>query len=165
MSLFENDHYRWRETYFVLFDSGKRPTWQRTKHVLSALSAHYTLSNFSHDKKGLLESLTLLAPDDFAALDVCYVGGDEVLEQGSQLAREIKFALYDPADQERLKKLGKYDGRFDVLHFEQIADPGDEEEADADELLDPSAVLIVLDALAKLTDGIAIDPQSGILMQ
>jgi hypothetical protein len=165
MSLFENDHYRWRETYFVLFDSAKRPTWQRAKQVLSALSNHYTLSNFSHDKRGLMESLTLLAPDDFAALDVCYVGGEEVLEQGTQLAREIKFALYDPADQENLKKLGKYDGRFDVLHFEQIAEAGEEDEGDADELLDPSAVLIVLDALAKLTEGIAIDPQSGILMQ
>jgi hypothetical protein len=165
MSLFENDQYRWRETYFVLFDSAKRPTLQRTKHVLAALSNHYTLSNFSHDKKGLLESLTLLAPDDFAALDVCYVGGEEVLEQGAQLAKEIKFALYDPADQEKLKKLGKYDGRFDVLHFEQIADVGSDEEGESDELLDPSAVLIVLDALAKLTEGIAIDPQSGILMQ
>ena len=26
MSLFEDPQYRWRETYFVLFDSGQRPT-------------------------------------------------------------------------------------------------------------------------------------------
>ena len=25
MSMFENDQYRWRETYFVLFESAKRP--------------------------------------------------------------------------------------------------------------------------------------------
>jgi hypothetical protein len=136
---------------------------QRTKRVLSDLSDHYQLTNFSHDKEGLFESLTLLSPDDFAAIDVCYVGGEEVLEQGAQLAKEIKFAMCDPADREKLKKLGKYDGRFDVLHFEQVAETAEDEEQD--ELLDPSAVLIVLDALAKLTEGIAIDPQSGILMQ
>jgi hypothetical protein len=52
---------------------------------------------------------------------------------------------------------------LDVLHFEQITEAGEED--DQEELLDPSAVLIVLGALAKLTDGIAIDPQSGILME
>jgi len=163
MSLFEDQHYRWRETYFVLFDSGKRPALERVKHSLSALKQHYTLSNESADKKGRFESLTLLAPDDFAALDICYVGGEEVLEQGTQLAKEIKFTLYDPSDQAKLKRLGKYDGRFDVLHFEQITEVSEED--DQEEMLDPSAVLIVLGALAKLTDGIAIDPQSGILMQ
>jgi hypothetical protein len=163
MSLFEDEHYRWRETYFVLFDSVKRPTLQRVKQSLAELQQHYALSNESADKKGHFESLTLLAPDDFAALDVCYVGGEEVLEQGAQLAKEIKFSLYDPSDQAKLKQLGKYDGRFDVLHFEQITEVSEED--DQEEMLDPSAVLIVLGALAKLTDGIAIDPQSGILME
>jgi len=51
-------------------------------------------------------------------------------------------------------------GRFDVLHFEQVTEPGDEDEA-GDEMLDPGAILLVLAALAKLTGGVAIDPQSG----
>jgi hypothetical protein len=34
MSLFENELYRWRETYFVLFDSKNRPA---AKQVIDAL--------------------------------------------------------------------------------------------------------------------------------
>ena len=32
---------------------------------------------------------------------------------------------------------------------------------DGDEMLDPSALLAVMEELARMTDGIAIDPQSG----
>jgi hypothetical protein len=46
-----------------------------------------------------------------------------------------------------------------VLHFEQIAEGGDDDLDD--EMLDPSALLVVLAALAKHTGGVAIDPQAG----
>jgi len=48
-----------------------------------------------------------------------------------------------------------------VLHFERVAEMPEEEE---DEMLDPSALLIGLEALAKLTDGLAVDPQSGTIL-
>jgi hypothetical protein len=31
-------------------------------------------------------------------------------------------------------------------------------------MLDPSALLLIMEALVKLTDGVGIDPQSGALM-
>src|SRR5438045_9194744 len=31
MSTFENDRYRWRETYFLLFDSTKRPAMEQVR--------------------------------------------------------------------------------------------------------------------------------------
>ena len=40
----------------------------------------------------------------------------------------------------------------------------DEPEDEADEMLDPSALLIVLDALVELTGGVGVDPQSGTLL-
>ncbi len=49
-----------------------------------------------------------------------------------------------------------------TLHFEQVVNFGDG--GDADEMLDPTALLVVLDALVKLTDGIAIDPQAGVML-
>ena len=61
-----------------------------------------------------------------------------------------------------MKRLKEYDGRFDVLHFEQIGDSADEDESD--ELLDPGALLAVLDELARITGGIAVDPQSGTIL-
>ena len=161
MSMFEDEHYRWRETYFVLFDAKKRPPHEKMKKVLSSLSDRYQMANFIADSRGLFESGTLLSPDDFAALDICYVGGDEVKEQVSQLVAEMQLTPVEPAEQQKLQRIARSTGRFDVLHFEQLTN-GDSE--DDDEMLDPSAMLIVLSALAKLTDGIAVDPQSGTMM-
>jgi hypothetical protein len=62
-----------------------------------------------------------------------------------------------PVPWERIKK---YDGRFDVLHFEQVLEQTGED-AEEEEMLDPSALLVVLGALARLTGGVAIDPQAG----
>ena len=49
------------------------------------------------------------------------------------------------------------------MHFEQLsADAADSDEPD--EMFDPSALLIVLDHLIELTDGVAVDPQAGTLL-
>ncbi|NUQ63446.1 MAG: hypothetical protein HUU20_13285 [Pirellulales bacterium] len=162
MSMFENDQYRWRETYFVLFHSSKAPPAKKLKETISSLNARYTLTNLHSDSKGKLESLTILAPDDFAALDICYVEGDEVQEQVDALADELKGIENRPEDRARIERIRKCDARFDVLHFEQLSGVDDADELD--EMLDPSALLVVLEALAKLTDGIPVDPQSGALL-
>ena len=159
MSMFENDQYRWRETFFVLFDSSKRPTLERIQQVLSGLNNHFTLTNLNADDSGDFESLTLLSPDDFAAMDICYMSGEEVLEQVAELAEEMETSDCQADERAKLDRIRQYDGRFDVLHFEQIVKFDDESESD--EMLDPSALLVVLEALAKATDGITVDPQAG----
>lgn len=164
MSMFEDDHYRWRETYFVLFDAKRRPTQEKMKKSLSVLSDRYQLTNFIADNRGLFESGTVLSPDDFAALDICYVGGDEVKEQVEQLVAEMQLSLLEPADQQKLQRITRSTGRFDVLHFEQLTESGAGNDEEEEELLDPSAMLIILNTLARLTDGIAVDPQSGTMM-
>lgn len=160
MSMFENESYRWRETYFVLFDARKRPPLEKVRKTLAALNRRFQLSNLTADERGRFESLTLLSPDDFAALDVCYVEGDEVHEQVEQLIAEMRKAIAETSDPALVQRLRSATGRFDVLHFEQI----NEDEAEGDDMLDPSAMLIVLEVLAKMTDGIAVDPQSGTLV-
>jgi len=161
MSTFEDDRYRWRETYFVLFPSDRRPALKVVEKKLAALSKRYTLENLGGDESGKFESLTLISPDDFAALDVCYTSGAEVLEHADELVQEISSTV-DPGQKVLLKRLKEYDGRFDVLHFEQIGESADDD--DSDELLDPSALLAVLDELARITGGIAVDPQSGTIL-
>ena len=161
MSTFEDDRYRWRETYFVLFPDSRRPTLQVVEKKLAALSKRYSLENLGGDDAGRFESLTLISPDDFAALDVCYTSGAEVLEHSAELIQELQSTI-EPGQRALLKRLKEYDGRFDVLHFEQIGDSADED--DSDELLDPSALLTVLEELARITGGIAVDPQSGTIL-
>jgi hypothetical protein len=161
MSTFENDRYRWRETYFVLFPASRRPTLKVVETRLAALSKRYSLENLGGDERGKFESLTLISPDDFAALDVCYTSGAEVLEHSEEMVQELSSTV-EPGQKALLKRLKEYDGRFDVLHFEQLSESGDDD--DDDELLDPSALLAVLEELAKITGGIAVDPQSGTIL-
>jgi hypothetical protein len=162
MSTFEDDRYRWRETYFVLFSSDRRPPLKIIEKKLAALDKRYLLSNPSADDDGLFESLTVMSPDDFAAMDICFTSGAEVLEQVTELVEDMSTTA-DPVQRKTIKRLRELDGRFDVLHFEQISDlPAEEDESD--ELLDPSALLAVLEALARLTDGVTVDPQSGTIL-
>ena len=163
MSMFEDRHYRWRETYFVLFDAAKRPTLAQARKAIAALGPRFHVKNVRGDEQERVESLTLLAPDDFAALDIAYLEGDEVLEQRTQLADDLKSLAVEPEDRARLKRFRQCTARFDVLHFEQVAE-GEEEEEEEEEMLDPGSMLIVLEALAKLTDVIAVDPQSGTIL-
>jgi hypothetical protein len=158
MSMFEDTRYRWRETYFVLFDAKKRPTLETVAKRLSALSKRFELTNLNADEEGWIDSLTLISPDDFAALDICYTEGPEVLEQGASLVADMKKQADDNPPPVAWEQIKRYDGRFDVLHFELTP----EDDASDDEgMLDPSTLLVVLGALAKLADGVAIDPQAG----
>jgi hypothetical protein len=91
-------------------------------------------------------------------MDICFTSGDEVTEQVGDLYEEVQRGL-PAAQRSKLKRILAYDGRFDVLHFEQLPDP--EEQDEEEDMLDPGAVLVVLEALARLVEGVAVDPQSG----
>jgi hypothetical protein len=161
--MFEDRQYQWRETYFVLFDPAKRPRLDALKKRLSGPGSHFTLTNCAADKNGLIESLTVLSPDDFAALDISYLTGDEVREEARAMAKDLISPECRGEERAKIERLKHCTGRFDVLHFENVidrSDPGGEDEA----VFDPSGLLIVLDALVALTGGIAVDPQSGTML-
>jgi len=162
MSMFENDQYRWRETYFVFFDAAARPTLKAVEKLVAALNGRFDIINSVADEAGRFESLTVVSPDDFAAMDVCYLQGEEVLEQGVVLAEELQSVGCQPDDRETAQRILQCTGRFDVLHFEQVVDSQDGD--DPDEMLDPSALLVILEALEKLVGGVAIDPQGGTMI-
>jgi hypothetical protein len=155
MSLFENDRYRWRETYFVLFNEKNRPTAKQVEKDLKKLGSRYEISDIRTDDKNQFESLTMTSPADFAAMDVTYISGEEVTEQVKEFSSEIKNTTLTEEEIKKVAKLPQCNARFDVFHFEEVVD--DEE----DEVLDPGALLIVLEHLANLCDGVCIDPQSG----
>jgi hypothetical protein len=64
-------------------------------------------------------------------------------------------------DLDKLARIPHCDVRFDIMHFEQMTDDQIDE---GEEMLDPSALLLVMDALVELTGGVGVDPQSGALM-
>jgi hypothetical protein len=163
MSMFDNDQYRWRETYFVLFDSARRPTLKAMEKKIAALNGRYVLTNCRADKHGRFESVSVVSPDDFAALDISYLGGKEIREAAVTLAKELRGDASRGEEAAELRRLAEADGRFDILHFEMVADADGEDEPD--EMFDPSTLLLVLEALVELTGGIAVDPQSGTILQ
>jgi hypothetical protein len=159
MSTFESDRYRWRETYFVLFDSAQRPTMEKVEKALGRLKGQFDLQSPRLDESGEFESVSVLAPGAYAAMDISYLEGEEVLEQAAQLTEELQDQVSTPLERAKLKRLSACDARFDVLHFEEVSD-----EAGEEEMFDPSALLLVVDALTKLTGGVAVDPQSATSM-
>jgi hypothetical protein len=163
MSTFENDQYKWRETYFVLFSAAKRPTLAKMTKALQGLNPRFELSNTLADDDGGFESLTLRSPQDYSALDISYVSGEEVQTQGVELAEELRANASDPEERAKLARLPKCDARLDILHFEEIVG-GSSGEEEGDETLDPSTLLNVLDALVRMTGGVGVDPQSGSVM-
>jgi hypothetical protein len=160
MSLFEDSRYRWRETYFVLFDRSNRPSLQSFERMMESIPGRFELTNSQQDAEGLIESATILSPGDFAALDVSFIGGEEVVEQTTKIVDEVKPA--DADEKKKLARLAAATGRLDVMHFERIS--GDTDSDEPDEMFDPSALLILLDHLIELTDGVAFDPQAGVLV-
>lgn len=162
MSLFESEEYRWRDTYFVLFHNKHRPTAGEMLKALEALGPRFQVLETRCDEEGRFESLTLISPDDFSAMDVSFIAGDEVEEQVQTLLKGDKASQLSREDQHKWKHLKGCDARFDVYHFERIVLS---EEDDEDEgFLDPGGLLIVLECLSKLCHGVSIDPQAGTVL-
>lgn len=161
MSLFGDDQFQWRETYFVLFRESDRPKAKDVTKGLSGGDRRFHVRDVREDAQGRLESLTLTSPDDFAAMDISYVTGEEVVEQVEELSRKLMRATLTAEEREKLRRIAKCNSRFDIFHFEQVASDREENE---DELLDPAALLIVMERLRRLCNGVAFDPQSEAFM-
>ena len=77
------------------------------------------------------------------------------LEQAAEWADEFQELVSTSEEQEKIKRVSVSDARFDILHFEEIL--GD---AGPEEMFDPSALLMIIETLAELTNGVAVDPLS-----
>lgn len=155
------DQLEWRDTYFILFQESGRPTLTQVEAAIGSAARHITLENLEADDDGMFESLLVQAPDDHSALEISYETGDAVIEQSAELAKQLK----GEATPDQLKKLLRADARLDVMHFERVSDedaPDDEEFGG--EAVDPSSLLNVVAALARLTKGVPIDPASGAIL-
>jgi hypothetical protein len=158
----EGDQLEWRDTYFILFQQSGRPTLTQVEAAISDSARHVTLENLEADEDGMFESLLVQAPDDHSALEISYETGEAVIEQSAALAKQLKAE----ATSDQLKKLLRADARLDVMHFERVSpeDSFDDEEDFGGEAVDPSSLLNVVEALARLTKGVPIDPASGAIL-
>jgi hypothetical protein len=159
-----DDQLEWRDTYFILFEQSDRPTLTQVEAAITEASRRLKLENLEADDDGLFESVLVQAPQDNAALEISYETGDAVVQQSAELAKQLKGELKS----KELKQMLKADARLDVMLFERVHGDGMDGEDDDEDwetgALDPSSLLNVVDALAKLTGGLPIDPASGAVL-
>lgn len=160
----ESEQFAWRDTYFVWFTASRRPSLKQLQKTLAALPDHYELQHPEADDEGNIESITVLSTMDRAALEISYLQGDDIQAEAEASAEEMKSA--GDSDPKRLNRLAQCDARFEVIQFERVDedDPVDPDDEDLGEGFDPSMLLVVVNALTKLTDGIGVDPQSGLIV-
>lgn len=164
MSDESEDQLEWRDTYFVVFKQADRPTVTQVEAAITESSKRLKLENLEGDEDGMFESVLVQAPQDNAAVEISYERGEAVAEQCVELARQMK----DDLSPKQLKKILSADARLDVMLFERVhdgfADGGEDEDDWETSALDPSSLLNVVGALAKLTGGLPIDPASGAVL-
>jgi len=153
----------WRETYFIFFDAADRPRLDDITKLLSSLNAAYKIMNPLANEEGQLESVSLLSQRDNAALEITFEEGDAVIEQTAELAKQLQAE----AEPEELAKLLKASARLDVMHFEVVnadANLVADDEDESLEMLDPTCLLLVVECLVQLTEGLPVDPASGAIL-
>lgn len=164
MSLFENDEYQWRETYFVLFDKAKRPSAKVMETLLTGLNKSYEVRDVQATENGDFESLTLISNDDYAAMDLTCGTSEEIQEQIQDLAEELKESA-GPDELATIERIPECTARLEVYHFEQMVFVGSSgAEDEPDDFMDPGSLLVVLERIAELCGGIVVDPQSNSLL-
>ena len=121
MTLFDDNRYDWRETYFVYFESAHRPKLPEVRRALRIHAPFLSISNIKADPDGNLVEMTIASYEDHAALEIVYREGNDILTEARHLARSLKE---EASEEERLKlqKIVHCKTRFDVHHFEQTAD-------------------------------------------
>ncbi|MCG8587168.1 MAG: hypothetical protein MI757_20880 [Pirellulales bacterium] len=160
MSLFDNNLYQWRETYFVYFREKDRPSLEIVEKCLKASGQRTRIEDGRADADGKFESITIYAPDSNSAMDVACVADEEVAEACENLITEMtgEAGIDEP---EKLAKLDGCDIRLEVMHFEEMVEYPDLDVDEMEEMLEPTALLGVLGALAEACKGVAVDPQTG----
>ena len=78
---------------------------------------------------------------------------------------EIREMTDDPEELKKADQLPEMNARIDLMHFEQLTFSFSDDDEDAAEgMFDPSALILVLEELAKICHGVPVDPQSGAIM-
>lgn len=165
MDQISDDQLEWRDTYFILFPQSSRPTLTQVEAAIAESSRKLRLENLEADEDGMFESLLVQAPQDNAALEISFETGDAVIAQSADLAKQLK----DDLSAKQLQRMLKADARLDVMLFERVCEEefSDDEEDDEEwqaGSLDPASLINVINALAKLTGGLPIDPASGAIL-
>jgi hypothetical protein len=226
MSLFSDERYTWRETYFVLFDPARRPQLSAVRRELRHVAGALSILESKSEPNGNLLEMMVASYEDHAALEIVYHEGKTVQTEIARLTELLEKGS-TAKEKKQLLNAQKFQAKFEILHFEQTAGtaefkivkmpvlrfaPRENEKKKTDtfsksnnfdqlfgiqkkrfyfdsdsyencvadgvepdektnsedsaefERIDPNMLVFVLEILCRLTNGIAIDPASGIVI-
>jgi hypothetical protein len=120
MTLFNDDRYNWRETYFVYFESSHRPKLPEVRRALNNYTSFFCILDSKADMNDNLVEMTIASYEDHAALEIVFREGNDILTEAKHLAKSLNK---DASTEERtqLQKITQCKMRFDIHHFEQLA--------------------------------------------
>ncbi|MDR2345166.1 MAG: hypothetical protein LBE18_03790 [Planctomycetaceae bacterium] len=120
MTLFDDERYAWRETYFVLFEPEMRPQFAMIRKIFNSHVGCFSVLDKKINKDNTMESLTIASYEDHAAIEIVYSEGENVLLENEALFKTISKDC-PQKERELLHKAKKMAARYSVLHFEQVA--------------------------------------------
>ena len=123
MTLFEDDRYDWRETYFVYFESSHRPRLPEIRRALKTYAPFFSILDSKAESNGDLVELTIASYENHAALEIIYREGNEVQTEIKHLVHSLKKEA-TAEELLKLQRIAQCKTRFDVHHFEQTAETG-----------------------------------------
>jgi len=159
MSLFENDQYEYTDTFFVFFKRENLPPAESVKAAIAELGDRYEFGKIGF-REDQFESMSILSPQDFSAVDIVLDPNADVRTQIEELVTEFRALTLTGDDRDKLGRFKECDARFDLFHFEKKVTGNN----DPDAFIDPGGLLIVLEKLRSLCDGVGLDPQSQMLL-
>ena len=121
MSLYDDERYTWRETYFVLIDDLRcRPLLDDIQQALQPQWQTLKILDGTANAEGRLRTLTIASYEDHSALEIVFRYGRAVVAEMGALIRTIEKGC-SPGEKTRLHSAKRWAARLDVLHFEQTA--------------------------------------------
>ncbi len=161
MSMFDHPEYEWRETFFLFHRPDKRPMAADVKQSLMVANPGFEICELHGNDEGELASMTVIATETYSAIDLSYAESDDLGEQIAELKQELT-----PIDDDERKKMNRISGsdmRLDLLHFERMI-PGSEDGDDTGGFFDPGALILIINTIAKMSEGVGVDPVSATIM-
>ena len=158
MSLFEDDQYQYCDTFFVYFQAENRPSLEAIEKALSEGGETRELTDARSGDDGSFKSITVRSPHDSSAMDIVFVGGEEVAEQVQELIAEFRQISLAGDDFDKLKQIKDANARLDVFQFERIS------ESREPDMIDPGGLFLVIEKLNLICNGVGLDPQSKALI-
>jgi hypothetical protein len=120
MTLFDDERYVWRETYFVLFEPKMRPQFVEVRKNFDTRAGCFSILDKKIFDDDSMESITIASYEDHAAIEIIYTEGETVLKENQALFNTISKDC-PPKERDLLRKAKNFTARYNILHFEQVA--------------------------------------------